>query len=71
MLAAVVGVLLVRLFAQTRALHHASAALRALAGHFDDKRLGERALGIARAGEESAETSALDELGTENYGVST
>ena len=61
MFAAVVGVLLIRLFAQTRALHHASAAQGAGARHFNDERLGEGALRIARAGEKTSKASAFDD----------
>ena len=61
MLAAIVGVLFVCLFAQAGTLHHTSAALRAGTGHFNDERLGERTVRIARASQKTPEPSAFND----------
>ena len=58
-LAAVVGVLLVGLFAHTGALHQTAPALGAPAGHLHHQRLGEGALRPAGAGQKPPEPAHL------------
>ena len=61
MLTAVIGVLLIGLFALPRALEQAAAALGALAGHLHHQGHGEVALRPAGAGQEPAEPAGLDD----------